>query len=90
MPSLHSVHQASSRPELHSPSDNVSSNPVGQLEELFMKELHNLPVYAEHVSGVGKYVEYECVVSGKGLSAKGWHLIVGRHVLAITIITITT
>jgi len=40
-----------------------------------MKELHNLPVYAEHVSGVGKYVEYECVVSGKGLSAKGRHLL---------------
>lgn len=40
-----------------------------------MKELHSLPVYAEHVSGVGKYVEYECVVSGKGLSAKGRHLL---------------
>jgi len=56
-------------------SDEVSLNPVSQLHELLMKELNTLPVYAERVSAVGKYTEYECVVSGVGLSAKGRHLL---------------
>lgn len=52
-------------------SEEVPLNPVSQLHELLMKELNTLPVYAERVSAVGKYTEYECVVSGMGLSAKG-------------------
>lgn len=48
-----------------------SRNPVGQLQEVMMKEQHCLPVYAEAVESVGKYTEYICVVSAKGLSAKG-------------------
>lgn len=57
-------------------SDEVSLNPVSQLHELLMKELNTLPVYAERVSAaMGKYTEYECVVSGMGLSAKGRHLL---------------
>ena len=48
-----------------------SRNPIGQLQEVMMKEQHCLPVYAEAVESVGKYTEYICVVSAKGLSAKG-------------------
>ena len=54
-------------------SEEVPLNPVSQLHELLMKELNTLPVYAERVRAVGKYTEYECVVSGMGLSAKGRH-----------------
>ena len=46
-------------------------NTIGQLQELMMKEQHCLPVYAEGVESVGKYTEYICIVSAKGLSAKG-------------------
>lgn len=52
-------------------SSFVSYNPIGHLNELLAKEHLDATVYAHSVNSVGKFVEFTCTASAKGLSAKG-------------------
>ena len=67
-----SVDQLSS--SKHDSDARYPGNPVGQLQELLVKELNILPVFAERIQSAGKFKRYTCVVSAKGLSAEGKNL----------------
>ena len=49
----------------------ISDNPVGQLQEVFMKEFRTLPTFAESVQVNGKATQFVCFVKVEDLSARG-------------------
>lgn len=49
----------------------ITHNPVGQLQELLLKEYQTLPVFAESIHVNGKNTEFVCTIEMKEFSARG-------------------
>ena len=49
----------------------ITDNPVGQLQEMMLKNYQILPVFAESVQVNGKRTEFMCTVEIKGLCGRG-------------------
>ena len=52
-------------------SSRITDNPVGQLQEVFMKEFQTLPTFAESVQVNGRSTQFVCFIKMGDLSARG-------------------